>query len=294
MEIITKVDSISHSSLFNNLVCKNPDDTIINLKIDLNCNDIIIGEIYLFNYNVVEKERTSYHVTSYTLIDNLPLEKKDEALRMYQKGSKYNLNELIDGVTKYKNKIKNKIIKNIVDDIFNKYHDDFFVYPAATRMHHIYVGGLATHTLGMLKMADSYLINYDYLNSDYLYAGIILHDVGKILELSGNIDTQYTLKGKLLGHLVMGESLIANTAEKLGYSDEEEVLLLEHMIVAHHGLSEYGSPKKPMTAEAFVLWYIDTMDSKLCVLGERLKETKNGEFTEQIGVIDRQKFYKNK
>ena len=294
MEIITKVDSISHSSLFNNLVCKNYDDTIINLKVDLNVTDIVIGKIYLFEYNVVEKERTSYHVTKYTLIDELPLNKKDEALRLYQAGSKYKLEELIEGVEGYKNKINNKIIKDILEDVYNEFYDKFYVYPAATRMHHAYVGGLAAHTFGMLKLADAYLKNYNYLNSDYLYAGIILHDIGKIIELSGNIDTEYTLKGKLIGHIVIGESLISDVAKKLGYSDTEEALILEHMIVSHHGISEFGSPKKPMTPEAFVLWYIDTMDSKLCVLGERLEETQNGQFTEQIGVIDRQRFYKYK
>ena len=81
-------------------------------------------------------------------------------------------------------------------------------------------------------------------------------------------------------------------AKELGYAECEEVLFLEHMLISHHGQPQFGSAKKPMTAEALVLWYIDTIDSKFRVLGEELEKTESGTYTDSIGVLDRSKFYK--
>lgn len=96
----------------------------------------------------------------------------------------------------------------------------------------------------------------------------------------------------MLGHLVLGAMEIELQAKELGYADKEEALMLEHMLISHHGQPQFGSAKKPMTAEALVLWYIDTIDSKFRVLGEELEKTQSGSFTDNIGVLDRTKIYK--
>ena len=160
-------------------------------------------------------------------------------------------------------------------------------------MHHAYVGGLVHHCLSMLHLADAFIANFSYLNKDYLYAGIILHDIGKATELDGVVDTAYSLEGQLIGHLVIGAIDIANAAKELGYEGAEEVLLLKHMLISHHGLPQFGSAKKPMTPEALALWYIDTIDSKFRVLGTELEKVEKGSFTENIGVIDKMKIYKS-
>ena len=190
------------------------------------------------------------------------------------------------------NKIENKIIKEITIRLVEKYHDSFFIYPAASRMHHAYVGGLAYHSIGMLKLADGFIDNYPYLRRDYLYAGIILHDIGKAIELTGIQGTEYTLDGQLLGHLVLGALEINKMACKLGVEDTNEVRLLEHMLISHHGQPQFGAAKKPATPEALALWYIDTIDSKFRVLGEELEKTEFGSFTDTIGVLDKIKVYK--
>lgn len=159
-------------------------------------------------------------------------------------------------------------------------------------MHHAYVGGLVHHSLSMLKMADSFIANYNYLKKDYLYAGVILHDIGKAIELDGLVNTSYTVEGQLIGHLVIGAIEIGKMAEKLGYGDAKEVLVLEHMLISHHGVPQFGSAKKPMTAEALALWYIDTIDSKFRVLEVELAKTNVGEFTDAVSVVDKMKFYK--
>jgi len=134
---------------------------------------------------------------------------------------------------------------------------------------------------------------YSYMSSDLLYTGIILHDICKTLEITG-VDGEYTNEGLLLGHIVMGVSKIDEIAAKFGYSDEEEVLLLKHMIVSHHGQMTFGSPKRPQIAEALLLWYIDSIDSKFQVIGEVLHNTNQGAFTPAIPVADKGRFLKHK
>ncbi len=196
-------------------------------------------------------------------------------------------------IEKYLNKIDSKILKDITADIYEENKEKFYVHPAATKFHHAYIGGLSYHTLTMLKIAESFLNIYPYLNKDLLFAGTILHDMSKINEISG-VDGDYTTEGLLLGHLVMQTVDIDRVARKFGYEDTEEVLLLKHMVISHHGLLNFGSPKKPQIGEALLLWFIDTMDSKFTVLGEVLEQTPEGEFTTSISVLDKMRFYKPK
>ena len=119
-----------------------------------------------------------------------------------------------------------------------------------------------------------------------------MHDIGKAIELDGVYNTSYTVEGQLIGHLVLGAIEIGNVAIKLGYEDKEEVMILEHMLISHHGMPQFGSAKKPMTAEALALWYIDTIDSKFRVLEVELAKVNEGEFTDNVSVIDKMKFYK--
>lgn len=296
MELIGIVTAINSSDGVYNLIVSDKDKNIMNLKISAEeGKKIKIGRAYCFKYDAVEgTERTSYKVTSYNDIENLALEEKDKSLRMFYKSSPLDIKTAKAEIESYVNKIENKIIKDITKYLLELNNDKYYTYPAASKMHHAYVGGLAYHSIGMLHMSDGFINNYDYLNKDYIYAGIILHDIGKAIELSGVVSTEYTVKGQLLGHLVIGAMDISNAANHLGYANTEEAMILEHMLISHHGVPQFGSPKKPLTAEALVLWYIDTIDSKFRVLGEELAKINEGEFTESIGVLDKSKIYKAK
>ena len=142
-------------------------------------------------------------------------------------------------------------------------------------------------------MVDQFVNIYPFLNKDLLNGGIILHDISKIKEMTG-VDGEYTKEGLLIGHIVMQTIEIFEVAKELGYQDEEEVLLLEHMIVSHHGQLNFGSPKRPQIAEALALWFFDTIDSKFSVLESEMKLTKVNDFTVNIPVIDKTRFYKHK
>jgi len=234
----------------------------------------------------------SYWIVGFKNVTELDLEEQDKYLRLFYKSAEFSMSEEQKEIDKYIAKLDNKVIKDITVNLIKKYHDKYFTYPAAAKMHHAYVGGLAFHSIGMLKLADGFLENYDYLDKNYIYAGIMLHDIGKAIELSGPANASYTLEGQLIGHLVIGAIEIEKMALELGYQDEKEVLLLKHMLISHHGLPQFGSAKKPMTPEALLLWYIDTIDSKFRVLGEELSKVEKGEFTDPIGVIDKAKIYK--
>ena len=179
----------------------------------------------------------------------------------------------------------------MVSVLLKKYFNEFFEYPAAVSMHHNYYSGLAYHTYSMLKLSDAYLELYPFINKDLVYSGIILHDLGKIIELSGAKGTEYTKKGNLLGHISLGANEIYKASSDLGVENTEEVINLLHIVLAHHGQLEYGSPKEPLTAEAALIHFLDYNDSRLATLENEINKVEKGEYTAQIPAFDRRSFY---
>lgn len=194
----------------------------------------------------------------------------------------------------YINQIDNKILNQITSKIIKDNEKDFFSFPAASRIHHEFVGGLATHVLGMLKLAENLCDAHNYLSKSLLYSGIILHDVGKTIELSGPVLTSYTNKGKLLGHISIMQANVHDVAKELNIEETEEVTLLRHMILSHHGEYEYGSPVLPMIPEAEFLTFIDNIDARANMLDKAMEKTDEGEFTGRIFSLENRSFYKAK
>lgn len=295
MDLIAIVKGINEGDELANITALDDKGTVYNLKYANYDNSLKKEHTYLFKYHsVTGQERMANIIDEVEEITNLSFEEEDKALRMFYAKSPLEIKDAIKLVDEYINKIDNEVIKEITKKLIDKYHEKYFIYPAAAKLHHAYVGGLAYHSIGMVKFADGFIENYPYLNKDYIYAGILLHDIGKVTELTGVMDTAYSLKGQLLGHLVLGAMEIDEMAKKLGYENKEEVMLLEHMLISHHGLPQFGACKKPATPEALVLWYIDTIDSKFRVLGEMLENTEAGSYTEPVGVLDKIKVYKPK
>ena len=198
---------------------------------------------------------------------------------------------LYEELMEYFFEMKNPQIQRLTRHLLKKHEAAFMTYPAATRNHHDYVSGLIDHVVSMLKLGKSIADLYPSLNKDLLYAGIILHDVGKVIELSGPIATQYTVEGNLIGHISIMVNEISQAAIELDISGEE-VMLLQHMILSHHGKEEWGSPKRPMLKEAEMLHYIDNIDAKMNMLDRALGKTNAGEFSERIFPMDNRSFYK--
>ena len=188
--------------------------------------------------------------------------------------------------------ITNPHWNRIVRFLLTKYQKEFFDYPAAKRNHHAYASGLAYHTTSMLRLGKSIVKEYPELNAALLYAGIILHDLGKVIELSGAMSTEYTLAGNLVGHLVLVNEEITKACIALKIDDaNEDVIVLRHMVLAHHGLLEYGSPVRPRIMEAEILHQIDNLDASMQMLLTSVRQTAPGEYTDRIFGMDNRSFY---
>lgn len=221
------------------------------------------------------------------------MNRKEEDLSEYVRSStipKAQLKEEIYGAVQT---MKNEVYRNITLALLEENDKDFFTYPAASRIHHDFVGGLATHVLGMMKLGEYFASLYPMLDRDLLISGIIVHDIGKLTELSGPVITEYTLEGKLLGHISIMQAKIAQMANDLGYSGEE-VTMLKHMVLSHHGEYEFGSPVLPLLPEAEMLHYIDNIDARMNVLEKEFAKTQSGEFTQKIFAMENRMFYKAK
>lgn len=199
--------------------------------------------------------------------------------------------EMTETITQFIFEMKNPHIQRITRALLKKYHQPFLEYPAATKNHHEFVSGLAYHVVSMLQLAKSIADLYPSLDRDLLYAGVILHDLGKVIELSGPVATTYTAEGNLIGHISIMVNEIGQMAKELGI-EGEEVMVLQHIVLSHHGKAEWGSPKPPMIKEAEMLHYIDNLDAKMNMLDRALERTKPGEFTERIFPLDNRTFYK--
>lgn len=200
---------------------------------------------------------------------------------------------LFEELTQFFFEIKNPKISRITRFLMKKYQSELTVFPAASKNHHDYVSGLLDHIVHMLRLGKAICELYPSLNKDLVYAGIILHDIGKVKELSGPVSTTYTVEGNLLGHITIMVDEIGQAAKELGI-EGEEVMVLQHIVLSHHGKEEWGSPKKPMIQEAEILHYIDNIDAKMNMLTRALNKTKPGEFTERIFALDNRSFYKPK
>lgn len=142
--------------------------------------------------------------------------------------------------------------------------DLYCMAPAAKGMHHVYLGGLLEHSLALVSLVKAIVPLYGTgINADLLVAGALLHDVGKIHEMSFERAFDYTDAGKLLGHITIGVELVEERIRQVEGFPRELGILLKHMLLSHHGQYEYGSPKRPKTIEATILNYLDDMDSKI-------------------------------
>lgn len=161
--------------------------------------------------------------------------------------------------------------------------------PAAKSIHHACRGGLLEHVLSLVHLCRTVGAHYANVDLDLLTTGAILHDIGKIEELSYERSFSYSSDGQLLGHIVIGLRMIGDATAKLPGFPPKLRTLLEHLIISHHGELEFGSPKVPLFEEALLLHYLDNLDSKMETLKNALKRDAqmDGEFTGWVGPLER-------
>lgn len=184
---------------------------------------------------------------------------------------------------------RNEKLRRLTDHLLTRFEEKLLYYPGAQRIHHAERGGLLHHTTGMLASAKAMLTVYPWLNRDLLLSGVILHDICKTEEMDSDklgIVRDYSREGLLLGHLVLGVSRIQQAADELNITGEE-VLLLQHMMLSHHGEPDFGSPRMPMFPEAEVLHWVDLLDARLNEMQAAVCKIAPGAFTDKIWSLDR-------
>jgi 3'-5' exoribonuclease len=215
---------------------------------------------------LIQSRAASYkNVIQLSIVDIQKAGEEGLDLRTYALSSRFDSDEMFGGVMAFIEKIENPHLKKLLESFFADpiIAKGFKEAPAAKGFHHNYIGGLLEHTLSVLHLLDRVAAHYGTLTRDLLIAGGILHDIGKIRELSFKPLIEYTDTGRLIGHIVLGvEMLDAKIAQMDGFP-EQLAMELRHIILSHHGVLEYGSPKRPKTVEALVIHYMDDMDAKV-------------------------------
>ncbi|EOH90352.1 CMP-binding protein [Enterococcus asini ATCC 700915] len=242
----------------------------------------------------LQGKREVYNGNPQVKIMHLRLTKIDEPGEptLYMERAPLKKEAMEEEINKTLFEITNPNWNRIVRFLLNKYQKEFFDFPAAKRNHHAFASGLAYHTVSMLRLGKAIVAEYPELNSSLLYAGIILHDLGKVLELSGPMSTEYTLAGNLVGHLVLVDEEIVKACIALKFDEnKEDIVVLRHMVLSHHGLLEYGSPVRPRIMEAEILHQIDNLDASMQMMLTSIRQTTPGEYSDRIFGMDNRSFY---
>jgi len=214
------------------------------------------SELYQNNLQVIINNVSSVDTSDVSIDDFLAQTDKDTM-------------QMFDDIKKIVNQVEHPQLKALVGAFLadTELMDKFRTAPAAIKMHHNYIGGLLEHTHNMLRVATAILPLYPDINADMVLAGIFLHDIGKTEELSYDMAFSYTDSGQLIGHISKSLVMInqkADTLRSKGTKIDQAILdAVGHIILSHHGQYEFGSPKLPATAEAFMVYYIDDLDAKM-------------------------------
>jgi 3'-5' exoribonuclease len=169
--------------------------------------------------------------------------------------------------------------------------EKFFLYPASIGVHHVYLGGLLEHSVAVAQMAKE-AVKFCGGNLDVVIAGSLLHDIGKIDEMEIKGTFRYSDKGRLLGHIALGVVIFESLAKKIKDFPPQISDILKHIIISHHGVEEWGSPRKPMTIEALIVHYIDNLDAKVTGVREHMKENMEDELWTTYHRLYESRFYK--
>lgn len=251
-------------------------------------------------YSVGELIKIRGTVTQYNGADQLRIDKiravaESDAVDIndFVPSAEYPGKLMLDNIYTYIDSISDIQIKTLTKALIRDCEEKLLFWPAAYKLHHAMRGGLLYHTLSILRLADSVCNIYPSVDRDLLVAGAVLHDICKIDEFDispAGIVTNYSVRGELLGHLVMGGMKIQQKAKQLGI-EGECVTLLEHMVISHHGTPEFGAAVRPMFLEAEILSQLDTLDATVFEIADALSETEKGGFSPRQWALDNRKLY---
>ncbi len=223
-----------------------------------------------------------------TLSGLAPSEEYDPSL--FLEATPFDIPEMMKELKGIIRGIKNAGLRDLINAFLSDHNfiEKFKEAPAAKNFHHGYIGGLLEHTLSVCRLAGHVNEQYPELDGDLLVAGAFLHDIGKIREFSYGRTIDYSDEGRLLGHLVLGVSMLEEKLAGFKKFPSETALCLKHMILSHHGEYDFGSPKRPKFLEAFVLHLIDDLDAKMNGIARFMSKDKHeGAWTDFNRMFER-------
>jgi len=199
--------------------------------------------------------------------------------------SPYNPNKMWKRVVQIIGKMKNPFLKKVVSNIFREHKDKLLIHPASVMMHHNYRSGFLEHILSMAKIAEKLTPIYK-LDQDLVMAGVLLHDIGKLTEISSSLEAEYTDEGNFIGHIVIGRDMVREACAKIKGFPKILQQQLEHIILSHQGKFERQSPKQPSFEEALLVHFIDNLDAKMNLMKLALEEDQqDGKWTDRKNIF---------
>ncbi len=184
-------------------------------------------------------------------------------------------------------------LKKLVLHMYEQKKEELLSWPAAYKLHHALRGGLLMHTLSIVKLCEGVCEVYPFINKDLLLTGAMLHDIAKTAEYevgASGIASGYTVEGNLIGHLVKGAMLVDEAAASLGIP-REKAMLVEHMLISHHGEPEYGAAVRPMFLEAELLSELDLMDARVYQISHAIENIDKNEFSSRLWALNDRKIF---
>jgi 3'-5' exoribonuclease len=200
-----------------------------------------------------------------TLEQIIPASERDYDLSDFLPHTKYDVGKLYADLRETVAGVKNPWLKRLLASVIEdpSIAPRLKRAPAAMTMHHAFLGGLLEHIVSLIGLAAAVSAHYPDLDRDLLLAGVVLHDIGKIDELQYTRAIDYSTEGRLLGHITIGVMLVRDKIKAISGFPAPLAVLVEHLILSHHGSHEFGSPSLPQTCEAIALHFMDDLDSKM-------------------------------
>lgn len=250
-----------------------------------------IGDFEVFDYIQIEgsvivyQEEYQLNVRKISKSDPDELDPSD-----YIPATPHDIEGLLEDLAQLVSSVKNVYIRALLDSFFSKeeFLNDFKYHSAAKSVHHAYLGGLLEHTVTVAKIGESLCEHYPIANKELVIAGCLLHDIGKLYELSGFPENDYTDIGNMMGHIPIGTEMIHDQIQKIDHFPKELAMLLKHIMLSHHGEYEYGSPKRPKTIEAMIVHSADNVDSRIKMVEEvLLADSSNDTYAGYNRILNR-------
>lgn len=212
----------------------------------------------------------------------------------YVKSADYSGEDMLNFLLTTVKNFKDEDLKKVVTYLLEENKGKLLYFPAAFRLHHAIRCGLLMHTSSIVRLCEGVCKVYPFVNRELLISGAILHDIAKTVEFDvreTGIASGYTVEGNLIGHLVKGAMMVAD-ASKILNIDSEKSMLLQHMILSHHGEPEFGAAVRPSFLEADLLSQLDSMDARIYEIMDAVSGIEKGEFTQRLWALEDRKFYK--